>query len=387
MSSSATSFIDGGISLKNEGKPFFVNSKLLVDTGALMPSGIAISKDFFFQGMGGDSRRLGPSNFPKASGALANSTMKAVGQVDVIISMPHINVLFKGSAVVLENLSLPVILGVNFLKTNSLSTILEPDTAKLVHNPTNQEQVLIANIKPGDFQNNKPPSRSRPQTRQKRSYRSKNSPPRKFNRPPPPDFESAVDGAPVLLVRAAEHVIIPAKTARGINVQVPLNPADHVAIHPVQDDHLDGAVPAVYKHKNMQKAKFLSILYVNLNEIDITISKGQLVGHGSMCSEKKSSKPMVNVVKPDTIDPAVTEKLWHDLKLEDNEILKKNPKVKESFYSILNTYQNVFTSDQCSVGKTSWEEFKIELMPGARPVNQRVRPLPPPPQSKFKRPA
>ena len=169
-------------------------------------------------------------------------------------------------------------------------------------------------------------------------------------------------------------------------MQVPLNPADHVAIHPVQDDHLDGAVPAVYKHKNMQKAKFLSILYVNFNEIDITISKGQLVGHGSMCSEKKSSKPMVNVVKPDTIDPAVTEKLWNDLKLEDNEILKKNPKVKESFYSILNAYQNVFTSDQCSVGKTSWEEFKIELMPGARPVNQRVRPLPPPPQSKFKRP-
>ena len=104
-------------------------------------------------------------------------------------------------------------------------------------------------------------------------------------------------------------------------MQVPLNPADHVAIHPVKDDQLDGAVPAVYKHKNMQKAKCLSILYVNLNDIDITISKGQLVGHGSMCSEKKSGKPVVNVVKPDTIDPAVTEKLWADLKLEDNEIL------------------------------------------------------------------
>ena len=184
--------------------------------------------------------------------------------------------------------------------------------------------MLIANVSSGNFQMNKSPPRSRPKTCQKRSIRSKKSPLHKFNRPPPPDFESAVDGAPVLLVRAAEHVIIPAKTARGINVQVPLNPADHVAIHPVQDDHLDGAVPAVYKHKNMQKAKCLSILYVNLNEIDITISKGQLVGHGSMCSEKKSSKPVVNVLKPDTIDPAVTEKLWKDLKLDENEILKKN---------------------------------------------------------------
>ena len=82
-----------------------------------------------------------------------------------------------------------------------------------------------------------------------------------------------------------------------------------MAIHPVQDDQLDGAVPAVYKHKNQQKAKCLTILYVNLNETDLTISKGQLVGHVSMCSEKKSSKPVVNVLKPDTIDPAVTEKL------------------------------------------------------------------------------
>ena len=78
-------------------------------------------------------------------------------------------------------------------------------------------------------------------------------------------------------VRSAEHIIIPAKTAR-----VPINPVGHMAIHPVQDDQLDGAVPAVYKHKNLHKAKCLTILYVNLHETDVTISKGQLVGHGSM---------------------------------------------------------------------------------------------------------
>ena len=281
-------------------------------------------------GMGGDVRRLEPANLPNASGALANLMMKTIGQVDLKIKMSNINFFFEGSAVVLENLSLPVILGVNFLKTNSLSPILEPDTAQLVHTPSNQAQTLIANMSLGNFQKNKSPSRSRPQTRQKRSSRSKKSPPGKF-KTPPPDFESSADGAPLLLVQSAEHVVIPAKTARGINVHIPINPAEHVAIHPVQDDQLDGAVPAVYKHKNMQKAKCLSILYVNLNEVDITISKGQLVGHGSMCSEKKSSKPVVNVVKPDTIDPAVTEKLWNDLKLEENEILKKIQKSKSLF--------------------------------------------------------
>ena len=153
--------------------------------------------------------------------------------------------------------------------------------------------MLIANVSSGNFQKNKSPSCSRPTTRQKRSNRSQISPPCKFRTPPPPDFESAADGAPLLLVWSAEHVIIPAKTARGINVHI--NPAGHVAIHPVQDDQLDGAVPVVYKFKNQQKAKCLTILYVNLNETDSTISKGQLVGHGSMCSEKKSSKPVVNV--------------------------------------------------------------------------------------------
>ena len=48
-----TSFVNGAVSLKNGGKIFFVNSKLLVDTGALMPSRIAISEEFYFQGMGG----------------------------------------------------------------------------------------------------------------------------------------------------------------------------------------------------------------------------------------------------------------------------------------------------------------------------------------------
>ena len=50
-----TSFVDGAVSLKNGGKNLFVNSKLLVNTGTLLSSGIAISEEFYFQGMGGTS--------------------------------------------------------------------------------------------------------------------------------------------------------------------------------------------------------------------------------------------------------------------------------------------------------------------------------------------
>ena len=103
-------------------------------------------RNFLFKRWFGNSKLLKPSSLPNASGALANSTMRTVGQVDVKIKMSNINFFFEGHALVLENLILPVILGINFLKTNSLSPILEPDTAQLVHTPSQQAQMLIANV-------------------------------------------------------------------------------------------------------------------------------------------------------------------------------------------------------------------------------------------------
>ena len=35
--------------------------------------------------------------------------------------------------------------------------------------------------------------------------------------------------------------------------------------------------------------------------------------------------------------------------------------------------QDIFTTEDCKVGKTTWETFKIELLPNAWPVNQRMR--------------
>ena len=46
-------------------------------------------------------------------------------------------------------------------------------------------------------------------------------------------------------------------------------------------------------------------------------------------------------------------------------------------YSIIDDNQDIFTTEDCKVGKTSWETFKIDLLPNARLVNQRMRPIPP----------
>ena len=44
---------------------------------------------------------------------------------------------------------------------------------------------------------------------------------------------------------------------------------------------------------------------------------------------------------------------------------------------MINENQDIFTTEDCEVGKTTWEKFKIELIHNARPVNQRMRPIPP----------
>ena len=59
--SSATSFLDGTLNISHTGTNRFVNCpKILVDTGALVPSGIAISDKFFCQHLGGELDKLSP---------------------------------------------------------------------------------------------------------------------------------------------------------------------------------------------------------------------------------------------------------------------------------------------------------------------------------------
>ena len=67
-------------------------------------------------------------------------------QTHVSVRFSRMNLIFSGRAIVLKNLSLPIILGMNFLKNNTLSPYLTPYEAKLVHIPSNQSQALIANI-------------------------------------------------------------------------------------------------------------------------------------------------------------------------------------------------------------------------------------------------
>ena len=97
-------------------------------------------------------------------------------------------------------------------------------------------------------------------------------------------------------------------------------------------------------------------MYTNLSDQDITISPNQLIAHGSMIFENKS-KPVVNVVKKGVKDPGVTGRIWAELKLNENQILQENVNVKNMVYSMINDNQDIFTTEDCKVGKTTWETF------------------------------
>ena len=142
-----TSFLDGAVNIGKTGTNSFIPCpRILIDTGALIDNGIAISEDFFKQILDGDIDKLQTSQLRTANGASPNSVMTTLGETDVRVRFSRINQTFSGRAIVLKNLALPIILGMNFLKNNSLSPFLTPYEAKLVHLPSNQSQALIANI-------------------------------------------------------------------------------------------------------------------------------------------------------------------------------------------------------------------------------------------------
>ena len=66
-----------------------------------------------------------------------------------------------------------------------------------------------------------------------------------------------------------------------------------------------------------------------------------------------------------------------ELKIEENVILRKNPAIKQKLMDILEKYQDVFSSPEKAIGLTNLIEFQIKVVPGAKPVRERVRPLNP----------
>ena len=99
----ATSFLECAVSMDMDHTGnHFENTKILNDTGALIPTGVAISEYFFINNLQGKVGDLLPSDLNSANGASSNSTMETVGQLEVKIRFNQMSTIFSGSAVVFE---------------------------------------------------------------------------------------------------------------------------------------------------------------------------------------------------------------------------------------------------------------------------------------------
>ena len=69
----ATSFLEGAVSMDMDSTGnHFEDTKILIDTGTLIPTGVAISEYFFINNLQGKVGDLGPSNLNSANGASSN---------------------------------------------------------------------------------------------------------------------------------------------------------------------------------------------------------------------------------------------------------------------------------------------------------------------------
>ena len=92
----ATSFLEGAISMDSDHTGnHFEDTKILIDMGALIPTGVAISEYFFTNTLRGRMEDLEPSELGSANGASSNSTMDTLGQLEVKIRFDNLSTFFQ----------------------------------------------------------------------------------------------------------------------------------------------------------------------------------------------------------------------------------------------------------------------------------------------------
>ena len=90
---------------------------------------------------------------------------------------------------------------------------------------------------------------------------------------------------------------------------------------------LNGATGGVYKFRTQQFSKNLSILYANVGDQPVTLTIGEVIAKADMCPLGTRVKPKINSITKQS-NPDRAQKLWCKLKLEHNEFVSSDSKLK-----------------------------------------------------------
>ena len=145
-----------------------------------------------------------------------------------------------------------------------------------------------------------------------------------------------------------------------------------ILVEPLAGAGRPKTVAAVYRLENRGK-----IAVLNVTDQDMIIPRDSKLGEYSEIEpiEFKPSNEKVRELREG--NPKIDD-LIKKLKIEENEILKENPVVKDKLIQIIEEYSDVFSDPEgVEIGTTDLIEFSVELKEGARPVKQKLRPLNP----------
>ena len=71
------------------------------------------------------------------------------------------------------------------------------------------------------------------------------------------------------------------------------------------------------------------------------------------------------------------EELIKELRLDEKDLLNRDPEMKEKVKDLIREFTDVFSSPEVAFGKTDLIEFEIKLKPGSQPFKAKVRPTNP----------
>ena len=134
-------------------------------------------------------------------------------------------------------------------------------------------------------------------------------------------------------------------------------------------------VPAIYRDQDR-------VAVLNL-EGDQVIPRGTQVGEVIPMKLSKQTKEAKEGVRSAKEAADTEEQLIRDLRIDENDLLKANPAIREKLKALVREYTDIFSSPEQNIGKTDLIEFEINLEPGTRPVKQKTRPLNPKQKESF----
>ena len=127
------------------------------------------------------------------------------------------------------------------------------------------------------------------------------------------------------------------------------------------------AIPAVYQGTS-------KIAILNLDDRKQTLKKGTQVAEIRLLKTVPREGDKIGKISNDK----EVRELWEQLRLEENEMLKENPRLMDSVKRLVKEYSDIFSSPEEAIGRTDLIEFDIKLKQGhERPVKAKLRPLNP----------